>query len=59
MNKFIVYIDYLNKSRNFKKDRIYFSDKDELKAYNTAKMWGRKNIDNFNVDMINSLESDK
>ncbi len=41
-----VYIDFLNKSKGFTKDRKNFN------SYDEAREWGRKNIDNFNSDMI-------
>lgn len=44
-----VYIDYLNKEKNFKKDRKIFKGRD---AFKKAKEWGQKNIGNFNQDMI-------
>jgi hypothetical protein len=42
-----VYIDYMNKEKDFKKDRIYFN------TYAEAVEWGRKNFERFNTDMIN------
>lgn len=42
-----VYIDYLNKDKKFKKDRISF------KTYDEAVNWMIKNIEKFNSDMIN------
>ena len=42
-----VYIDYLNKEKGFKRDRIYFD------SYAEAVEWGRKNFERFNTDMIN------
>ncbi len=41
-----VYIDYLNKEKGFKRDRIYFD------SYAEAVEWGRKNFERFNTDMI-------
>jgi len=40
-------INYRNKKKNFKPDSKKF------KSYEAAKKWGKKNIDNFNEDMIN------
>jgi hypothetical protein len=40
------YIDYLNKKKNFLKDRKFFN------SYEDATKWGLKNIENFNLDMI-------
>jgi hypothetical protein len=42
-----VYIDYINKEKGFKKDRIYFN------TYAEAVEWGKKNFERFNNDMIN------
>ena len=42
-----VYIDYMNKEKGFKRDRIYFD------SYAEAVEWGRKNFEKFNTDMIN------
>ena len=41
-----VYIDFLNKEKNFTKDKKSF------KTYEDAEKWARKNIDKFNPDMI-------
>jgi predicted GNAT family acetyltransferase len=45
----IVYIDFMNKKKGFRKDRIEFKGR---KAYDDAVKWGRENIDNFKIDMI-------
>jgi hypothetical protein len=45
--KYEVYIDYLNKDKNFKLDRISF------KTYDEAVQWMTKNLEKFNTDMIN------
>lgn len=45
-----VYIDFLNKDKNFKQDRKYF------KSWDDAVKWARKNFDKFSPDMI-SYES--
>jgi hypothetical protein len=42
----ILYIEYLNKDKNFTLDRIYFE------SFEDAKNWGKDNLDNFNLDMI-------
>jgi len=42
-----VYIDYMNKEKGFKRDRIYFD------SYAEAVKWGKKNFERFNTDMIN------
>lgn len=44
-----VYISYLNKAIGFKEDKKSFKGKD---AYDQAVKWGRKNLENFNSDMI-------
>ena len=44
-----VYIEYLNKAKKFAKDRKEFKGQN---AYNEAVSWGRKNIGNFNLDMV-------
>lgn len=41
-----VYIEFLNKDKNFQQDKKYFT------SYETAKEWGKKEFDNFNLDMI-------
>jgi hypothetical protein len=41
-----VYIDYLNKAKGFKQDRIKFD------SYEAAVKWAKKNFDKFDRDMI-------
>jgi len=41
-----VYIDFLNKKKGFKQDRIYFN------SYEEAKDWAIKNFERFDPDMI-------
>lgn len=41
-----VHILFLNKNKGFQKDKKVF------KNYNDAVKWGKKNLDNFNLDMI-------
>jgi len=41
-----VYIDYLNKQKGFKQDRIKFN------SYEEAVKWAKKNFEKFNSDMI-------
>jgi hypothetical protein len=41
-----VYIDYLNKQKGFKQDRIKFN------SYEEAVKWAKKNFEKFNPDMI-------
>lgn len=43
------YIEFLNKDKNFKKDRIYFEGED---SYTQAVKWGKENLSNFNSDMV-------
>lgn len=40
------YIEFLNKKKGFKKDKVYFS------SYEEAIDWGRKNLETFSPDMI-------
>ena len=40
------YIDYLNKDKNFSRDRIYFD------TYEDAEKWARQNFEKFHPDMI-------
>lgn len=44
-----VYIEYLNKAKKFAKDKKEFKGET---AYKEAISWGRKNIPNFNADMV-------
>jgi hypothetical protein len=46
VNEEKVYIDYLNKQKGFKQDRIKFN------SYEEAVKWARKNFEKFNPDMI-------
>jgi hypothetical protein len=46
VNEEKVYIDFLNKKKGFKQDRIKFT------SYEAAVKWAKKNFDNFNSDMI-------
>ena len=41
-----IYIEYLNKDKNFTEDKIYFEN------YKDAVQWGKNNLDNFNLDLI-------
>lgn len=49
----IYYIDFLNKEKNFIKDRKLFYGKD---PYQKALTWGKKNVSNFNSDMIKLMK---
>ena len=44
-----IYIEYLNKKKGFQKDKKVFNG---VNAYEEAVKWGRKNLENFNLDMI-------
>ena len=46
VNEEKVYIDYLNKQKGFKQDRIKFN------SYEEAVKWAKKNFEKFNSDMI-------
>lgn len=46
VNEEKVYIDFLNKKKGFKQDRIKFN------SYEDAVKWARKNFDKFSPDMI-------
>ena len=46
VNEDKVYIDFLNKKKGFKQDRIKFN------SYEDAVKWAKKNFDKFNPDMI-------
>ena len=45
------YISFLNKKKGFAEDKKTFEGAD---AWNDAVKWGRKNLENFNIDMIRS-----
>lgn len=45
----VVYIEFMNKEKGFRKDRIEFKGKH---AYKDAVKWGENNIDNFKIDMV-------
>lgn len=49
VNEETVYIDFLNKDKNFKQDRKYFKGKN---AYDSAVKWAKNNFEKFNPDMI-------
>lgn len=42
----VCYIDFLNKDNNFRPERKTFS------SYEIAVEWGKKNLENYNQDMI-------
>lgn len=49
MNEEIVYIEFLNKDKNFEHDAIEFGGKNAIEK---AKEWGLANLDNFSRDMV-------
>jgi hypothetical protein len=49
-------IEYLNCEKNFQKDFVQFKG---LHAYEEAVTWGKKNLENFNMDMIHFVGSDE
>jgi hypothetical protein len=49
MNNFTITIYFLNKKKNYQKDTKEFTGKDAMEK---ATKWGRKNLHNFNSDML-------
>ena len=49
MNEY--YIDYLCAKADYKKKRV------EFKTYKQAVEWGKKNLENFHIDMVKELSS--
>ena len=47
-------IEYLNCKKNFQKDSVQFQGK---QAYEEAVTWGKKNLENFHLDMIKVVNS--
>ncbi len=45
-------IEFLNKKKNFQQDAKFFEDVDFAVAYKKAMAWGKRNLHNFNEDMI-------
>lgn len=43
------YIEFLNKEKNFIKDKVTFNSEN---SFNQAIEWGRKNLENFHIDMV-------
>lgn len=43
------YINYLNKDKNFKEDKIFFD------TYKEAEKWAKDNFERFDPDMIHCL----
>ncbi len=50
------YIEYLNKDKNFKKSKKTFKGET---SYEDAIIWGKKNLENFNLDMIKYQRNDE
>lgn len=46
-------IEYLNCKKDFQEDSVQFKGP---QAYEKALTWGKKNLDNFNVDMIRAVD---
>ncbi len=55
MSSEVFYIKYLNQNKNYQSDIKEFSG---INAYNDAKLWGKKNLSNFNSDLIYSKTKD-
>lgn len=49
-------MEYLNSKKNFQKDFMEFEGTD---AYEQAIKWGRNNLENFHIDMIQIVDSDE
>jgi len=45
------YIEFLNKDKNFQKDKIEFPGEN---GFQDAIKWGRENLEKFNIEMIRS-----
>ena len=43
------YIEYLNKDKNHQLEKKYFTG---TNAYSACVEWGKKNLENFNMDMV-------
>ena len=48
-------IEYLNCKKNFQKDSVQFQGPH---AYEEAVLWGKKNLENFHLDMIQIVQLD-
>ena len=48
-------IEYLNCKESFQKDSVQFKG---THAYEEAVTWGKKNLDNFHLDMIQIVQLD-
>ena len=49
-----LYIEFLNKDKNFQKDTVSFKGN---KAWKDAIVWGKSNLENFDEDMIRTLNN--
>jgi len=47
-----LYIEYLKADKNFEKTKVIFRG---VKAFDNAVKWGRKNLENFNLDQIKTI----
>lgn len=54
MNTLISFIEYMNASKKFQKEKKYFTGED---AFLNAKKWGQANLENFHIDMIHFATS--
>ena len=50
------YIEFLNKNKNFQKDKKTFTGPN---AFNDAKTWGKENLENFTIEMIQQNRVDE
>ena len=48
-------IEYLNCKKSFQKDSVQFQGPH---AYEEAVLWGKKNLENFHLDMIQIVQLD-
>ena len=53
-----LYIDYRNKDKKFKQDRIYFTGDDYMETYEKAVTWAKENFESYHPDMIKVLYID-
>jgi len=45
----IYYMEFLNKDKGFKADRVNFNGHD---SYEDCVRWGQENLENFKLDMV-------
>ncbi len=48
-------IEFLNCKKDFQKDSVQFQG---MQAYEEAVLWGKKNLENFHLDMIQIVQLD-